>query len=264
MENYSIIPSFSSYPISTGIYLISGTPFLYLKQASCIILGDIHLGIESSMFMDDTNRVSNACKELTDLLSDVITRYNVNHIICNGDIKHNTSSIKVQEVEELKYFVDTLIDHDLLISFIKGNHDTLLEFLIPYVNFDNINMTDYLVIDNIMIRHGHDNFIGDGFSTIIISHEHPAYTFYGFNRARVKLPAFVSMNIDKSKIIILPAANTISSGTNYPPKTKKDFLSPFLQEHGNISTMEIFPYDISLGIFELPPVSQWQKKYRNN
>jgi len=239
--------------VASGIFIITGTPFLVLDEHATIILGDIHLGQESSLFRGDTNKVSNSCRELTQLLVDCINKFKIQRVICNGDIKHHSSSIKIQELEELKFFVRAVMDVDCHIDFIQGNHDRLLEFLFPHIDMEKFQLQEKIEINQILIHHGHLD-IESSADVIIISHEHPAFTFYGMNRARLKLPAFVILMAAAKEVIILPAANSISLGTNYPPQSRGDFLSPFLQEHAELKTIEIFPYDREVGLLELPPV----------
>lgn len=259
MRNYSIIELGKLYPITSDFYLISGQPFLYHKDSQSLILGDLHLGQESALFGIDNKQISKSCKELTKNIIKLNDVVDIQTVICNGDIKHHTKSIKIQEVEELKYFVSSLIDYGVDIIFIEGNHDPLLEFLIPHVSENKLYIKKEHFIGNTLIHHGHLMLEPNDLKTIIISHEHPSFTFYGINRARVKLPAFVVMEAQGNVVIILPAANGISSGTYFPPKSNEKFLSPYLQKYGEISSMEIFPFDEEIGIFELPPVNYWTK-----
>jgi putative SbcD/Mre11-related phosphoesterase len=208
----------------------------------------------------DVSHISRTTKELTQLIIDTTNLHNIKTIICNGDIKHHTKDIKVQELQELRYFTEELTSLDLQIIFIKGNHDHLLEFLLPYVNTANVKFDANVRLGSILISHGHQDLNSDellGVDTIILSHEHPAYTFTGPNRARAKLPAFVSLKASNRIVIILPASNEISSGVDYPPRKQSDFLSPFLRNSGELESIEIFPIDPEFGLFELPATNLW-------
>ena len=257
---YSIIPPGNKYPLSSECAIITGTPFLYLSRYNALVLGDLHLGHESALMEIDSGSISESCQHLTQLVLQVIQNSNIDMVVCNGDIKHNTKDIKIQELEELKYFTSKITSLGVNLVFLEGNHDLLLEYMIPYIDHNQVSVKTELKLGNILIRHGHEeieNYTLTDIDTIILSHEHPAYTFRGTNRARVKLPAFLTIDINNQNVIVLPAANSISSGVNYPIFDQKAFLSPILRDQAKLSSMEIFPIDLEYGLFELPSTNLW-------
>jgi len=191
---------------------------------------------------------------------DVIDRFEIKRVICNGDIKHHTKRIKIQELEELKYFTEHITEKQVMLEFIQGNHDHLLEFIFPHIDMDYLTLHEAIILDEILIHHGHLDPPPGDYSTILLSHEHPSFVFNGYNKARVKLPAFVTLQAAGKFVIILPAASSISLGTSFPLSSTSQFLSHFLKTNGDLRSMEIFPTDGELGLLELPPVRQWRSK----
>jgi putative SbcD/Mre11-related phosphoesterase len=222
-----------------------------------LILGDLHFGQEQSLFVNShASSISNACRELTETLLKTILAHDIKEVILNGDIKHATTSFNHQEKKELIYFFDNIIGNGIDLTLIRGNHDLMIDYLLP-TDPGKFEITDYYEIDDAIILHGHELFDHKSQGLFILSHEHPAYLFRGYNKARIKLPAFVLIQSPTKDVIILPAANDISSGTNFPPRSSRKFLSPLLKHISNTSTMTIFPFDPDLGIFLLPPFNNW-------
>jgi metallophosphoesterase superfamily enzyme len=141
---------------------------------------------------------------------------------------------------------------------IRGNHDKLLSKTTRDLP-ECCSVVDDFKDRGYMIHHGHLLFDDSKAQTIIVSHEHPAFVLRGNEFAHVKLPAFVTMRTKLNKqIVILPASSEIAMGNNFPPKSADQLLSPYLRKNGDLSTMQIFPFDPSTGVLDLPENRFWK------
>lgn len=245
--------------LTEDISILNGTPFLYIKSIQTLVLGDLHLGQETSLFQKNSDSISRACINLRNLIEYVMSNVKIHLIIFNGDIKHKTNGINSQEISELQYLLKIGEIQKIQCILIRGNHDRLLKFASRKILPDYCSIVDDYSIKNFYFHHGHDETVNDNKSDIIIlSHEHPAYILK-VNLARMKLPAFVTLKTNNNKfVIILPAASEISTGSNIPLSTSS-FLSPYLRKNAIINTMQIIPFDPSTGILPLPPINEWRK-----
>lgn len=255
MRTYSIVPPLEQYIILPDIHIISGTPFLYIPSKRILVMGDIHLGHESALFHGkSTNSHLSQVKLLVESLNSIRETLQIDTTVINGDIKHHTQSIIPQEVQELNSLISYHEAQDIDLILVEGNHDPFLHFLVGEEHMKT-EVVPFYEIGGILIHHGHNEPNFKNASFIIISHEHPAFQLRGYNRARVKLPAFVKMRAAGRDVVITPPANSISSGMDFPVGNRNQFLSPFLQKHAEMKYMSIYPYDKDLGIFELPRIT---------
>ncbi len=249
------------FVLTNDISIINGTPFLYIKSIKALILGDIHFGQEAALLNFKETSVSKSCIGIRKIVEEILGRIDVEMIILNGDIKHNTYFISKQEFNEIEYFFKSDLISKTKCIMIRGNHDRLLKFLIRKTLDRKLEIQDEISLSDYFIHHGHLLREPGDNGTIIISHEHPAYTFRGVDYGRVKLPAFVKLKTsDNKQIIIIPATNKISTGISFPPNKSNDFLSPYLREKVTIKRMQIYPFDPITGVLPLPPID-FQENY---
>lgn len=247
--------------LSEEIYLISGTPFLFINELKnkrkYLILGDIHFGQEDRISNGYSSIISNSTAQLVTLLVSRVKQLGITDIIFNGDIKHNTRSISQQEHQEFKYLFNNESLMGVRKHLIKGNHDEFTDIFLKNNGFEMLPLSDKLEIKrlnyNIVIFHGHEEHSFDQSDILIVSHEHPAYILRGNNGEKLKRPAFVKLRPQECAfIVIVPAANNISTGVSYPIPIEK-FLSPTLRKL-NYKTMQIYPFDENLGVLPLPEI----------
>ena len=247
------------YKLEKEIYIIEGTPFLYIRSHSVLVLGDLHLGQEAGIFNHSGNEVSFvslASKSIIDLLFSYVSYLKISKIIINGDIKHNSKNLLKQEMVELRYLFTRSKSENIEIHLIRGNHDEYLDLALSVINPTNIKITDFVSIatpdKRIFIFHGHLDRSIDA-DIVVLSHEHPAYTLRSVNGAKAKLQAFVQIFTEEQGIIILPSANPISLGV--PIKRNHQFNSPYLNnQRANFKIMHLYPFDPKTGVLPMPPI----------
>ncbi len=236
------------HKIESDVYIVGGTPFLYIESQYALILGDMHIGQEQAILPQFYSKISTPTRIIIDLILDIVSRYTVKKIIFNGDTKHEIMGILSQEITEIQYIIDKL-GNNIDIIFVKGNHDALLNILLGKIGstIRTVDSFQWSYMDRkLIVCHGHQSLNGK-YDIIIINHEHPAYSIKKDLKS-YKLPAFVLMYTDCSIIIALPHANDISGGVLFPPT---QYLSPILN-NCNIKKMYIYPFDREIGLF--PPI----------
>ncbi|MCY3410956.1 MAG: metallophosphoesterase [Candidatus Heimdallarchaeota archaeon] len=234
------------------IYIVSGTPFLMINELKenkkYLVCSDLHLGIETETRVDSA-QVSQASLSFFTLLRALVLDLKITDLVINGDIKHHTHSVTLQELEELEELFRIVGTLSVKLHLIKGNHDLLLD---PILTRYNQFMQDSLELHRnekrIFITHGDVDVNENQGDILIIGHEHPSYELRSGSLG-IKLPAFVLCEGD-STILILPAANPISTGKNLP-RHQSTFLSPILRNRG-IHTMQCYPFDTETGILPVP------------
>ncbi len=113
------------------------------------------------------------------------------------------------------------------VILIKGNHDTILDLIARKFN---IQIKDYLIIDNITILHG-NKIIPIKTSTLIIAHEHPAISIT--NKIRTETyKCFLKGKYKNKTLIIMPSFNLVNIGSNI---LKEKILSPYIKNINNFT-----------------------------
>ncbi|MDH5402827.1 MAG: metallophosphoesterase [Candidatus Heimdallarchaeota archaeon] len=252
MNIQNITPLYNLHQLVPEINIIAGTPFLLVHDI--LVLSDLHIGQELTL-PGHHPIVSNYITTLIKSIQIIFNKYVINKIIVTGDIKEHTNTITIEEQIDLEFFITQINANNKSIVFIKGNHDKYIENLLRKINRTE-TIVEYYKIHDCFLHHGHYLFPLPSERIIIIGHEHPAYVFKGLNFEKEKLPAFVTLFIQDKFVIILPSANQ-NAGVPFPPKDKIHFLSPFLREHGNLQSLQIYPYNNSIGILHLPKINNW-------
>ena len=238
---------FAFYLDNDDLAIINNQPLLYIKSLKSMVLGDIHCGQHESVTHSGTSFISKSTKKISKSITDAIQCFNVETVIFNGDIKHNTTRLTLQEKKELNYIFsnESLLSRKIVI--VKGNHDKILKLSVLKSILSHWEFTDAFVNGGYYITHGDlpltKEFTGH---TVILSHEHPAFTIRGLIGESVKQKAFITMKAQffqekKLNVVIVPAAGEYTSGCNFPIFNKKKFLSPFLRLYALTEKQTIYP-----------------------
>jgi hypothetical protein len=180
---------------------------LAIRYKDCIIIGDLQLGFEAQMISSGTMLPRSQEKDILSMLSIILNRVKPKHIIINGDLKHDFAGGNREEKGEvdrmLKYLKGVA-----QVTLMKGNHDTIIDT-------QDLSMEDHLVIDDILVCHGHKlvKTSERNVNTIVISHVHPA--IYLREGARVeKYKCFLRGKYKDKDLIVLPSFNPLAEGTD--------------------------------------------------
>ena len=237
----------SFYLNNDDLAIINNQPLLYIKSSKSLVLGDIHCGQHESVTRSGTSFISNSVRQISKSITDAIRNFDVEAVIFNGDIKHNTTRLTLQEKKELHYLFsnENLISRKIVI--VKGNHDRILKFAMTKSILSHWKFVDVFLDGGYYITHG-DLPLSKRFEghTVILSHEHPAFTIRGFIGESVKQKAFITLKAKlrpekEINVVIIPAAGQYTSGCNFPIFNRKQFLSPFLKLYAITKKQTIYP-----------------------
>lgn len=209
---------------------------LYLTKHKTLIFSDFHMGCEESLNAQGALIPRFQLKDTLKRLDTIFTELKkpVNHIILNGDIKHEFGRISQLEWREVLKLIDYLQQKCENITIIKGNHDTILPII---TQKRNVKVVRNIKLGNILIAHGDtiDNeAYGKAVKTIIIGHEHPAIGIREGKRVE-RFKCYLKGSWKRKRLILQPSFNTVQEGSDI---LKGKFLSPYLSH--SIDNFEIW------------------------
>ncbi len=242
-----------------NIYLVPGTPILYIPDLEAIVLSDLHLGYEEALargYMYTSGKRSNYVryvgsiivprrqfKRIIEYLDKAYSLLDgeIRRVIIDGDLKHAFDRLLRQEKREVGKLLDYLREKDVEeIILIRGNHDNYLPLILKKYGLELVKYYETHVrgIGNVLFTHGHIDLDINGYDLVVIGHEHPAIRCLSSS----KTPALIIMNTDKnSKILILPASGPYQAGTNIS-SNRNEYLSPIIRKHGSTDSLGVITW----------------------
>jgi len=240
------------FEIVKDVYVVKGFPALCLSQYDALIIADMHLGFEESMAIKGTYVPQIQLKEIIEKIDSMVSIAKPSWIIINGDVKHEFTKLLRQERREISALISFLRNKDIShITIIRGNHDT---FISPLLYRLGVGFVDTLILDNIVITHGHVDINPDilGWKLIIIGHEHPAVVLRDELNIAHKFPCIVVGKLKTGQdIIIMPSLSIYASG-NVLTLNRESYLSPIIRKYCLIEELTPYIIDENLGVLELP------------
>lgn len=196
---------------------------LWIPKSKTLIIADLHIGYEESLagqgILVPRFMFKDMKKEILKLL-----KLKPQTIIINGDLKHEFGGISQQEWHDAIEMLDILTKKSKVI-LVKGNHDTILRYI---AKKKNVEIQDYVVMDDICVCHGHRIFsecFDKDIKTIIIAHEHPAITLTKDNKSE-KYKCWLVGKWHNKKLIVMPSFIPFPIGSD----VSRRMFSPFLKQ----------------------------------
>ncbi len=199
-----------------------------INNHKSIVISDLHIGMEESSLSLTRIQTSHMLKKLDGMIEESKAK----RIILNGDIKHGFGKDIKQEWDEIRLFVKSIEERGLNIVVIKGNHDNYIE------NILGKESKTYVDLGDIYITHGHMNFKPKKLT--IIGNEHPIIKIRDEIGTVMRIPVF--MYIKELNIIVTPAFNPLSRGSNILELNSRNLMSPVLK---NIDINKVIVYAIN-------------------
>jgi hypothetical protein len=206
-------------------------------EAACIIgdalvVADLHMGVENELRSQGLRVPSQRVNMERRLLS-LIEKTNVKRVVILGDLKHSIPKASWQEYAEVPQLVRAL-EARAKVVVVKGNHDASIEKLLP-----DTEVVDSLVIDDVLLLHGHRRALRLDFSRIVVAHNHPAIEFVDELGARMREKVWLELalreealsklGLSKSpRITVMPAFNELIEGVPFNIETQGQ--GPLLKE----------------------------------
>lgn len=151
---------------------ISGSPAL--KHERTMIIGDLHIGLESHLSSKGFHVVTNTWNMFDSIIN---VSDDCERLIILGDIKDSVPGTSKQEYREIPAFFDRLLEFFDDVDVVRGNHDTSIEEFLP--GGVRIRPASGLRVGDIGYVHGHtwpsEDVMKCG--TLVMAHDHPAVMF---------------------------------------------------------------------------------------
>ncbi len=201
---------------------------LYLKKKKTLIIGDLHLGYESSLSERGYSIPRTQKEENYKVLGRIFEKLknNVEKIIFLGDIKHYFGGIfkqEFQDFEDLIKFIEKNLDSEVSIVIVKGNHDNMLQPILA--NYKNIQLVDYFLEGKILFVHGDSESTkkcyriikSDGCKLVVLGHFHPAFVLKdkkGVKEEKFKCFLYGYSNEFGKEVIFVPSFFPLIEGSD--------------------------------------------------
>ena len=230
--------------------IVPRKPALLIEgQKKYLVVTDLHIGFESSLFSNEIFIGKNTTtNETINELSEIIEFEKPDSVVLLGDVKSSIKNISKIEWNDVPLFFEK-IKQNCNVILIPGNHDANIQRLVP----ENVSMISStgMVEDNILFTHGHrmptENFAH--VKKIIMGHVHPVFFQEDsiVNGQRV----WISLKTEKEyifpsesgeiEITIVPSFNKYFYATN--KKKYKKSISPIIEKIKKVSSARIVTLD---------------------
>jgi len=189
----------------------------YLEEHSTAVVADFHIGYESYLQHEGVSIPRYQKDIILKRLERIISKYEVERIVINGDFKHEFGKNLRQEWREAEEILSFLVER-VEVVMVRGNHDNFLKTIASRYG---VEVRDEYSLGNFKMVHGHRMVKGEG-KKLLLGHEHPSLSIRDAVGAMVKMPCYLCGN----GIVVLPAISPLATGTDV---LEGDFLSPILK-----------------------------------
>jgi len=235
-----------------------GERALHLPDQRAIVVGDLHVGLESDLRKAGVNLPSQTERMRTRLAA-LLQATDARRIIVIGDLKHRIPySTRQEEIELPVFFRGLPADVDL----VPGNHDVDLAGLIDI----DIHEADGIRLGDVGLLHGHTWPNEDVMRarTVVMCHNHPAVMLVDELGHRHKEPCWVRARFTDearekypllppdAELIVMPAFNELTGGTALNAREGESLLGPLLtRDMVDVDAARLFTVDgVDLGTID--------------
>jgi putative SbcD/Mre11-related phosphoesterase len=207
---------------------------VYLPKIDALVIADLHLGIELSLFDEGTYIPIDQYEIMHKTIENLNNKYNPTLIIINGDFKHEFARASHQEWHELKGLIQSLTQLGVRLEIVRGNHDNYLKTVLSRQG--KTLREPYFITSDYLFMHGHQSLQEVFKSTIpdvkwiVLAHEHPAIELQDDTGGKHKFKCYLKGRWEEYHILVLPAFSPFASGTVVNKIDQSQILSPVLKE----------------------------------
>ncbi len=215
---------------------ITNEPALVIDDI--LVIGDLHLGIETEFYRNGFSISSNIEKIKNKILA--LSKSNdCKKIVMLGDVKHDYRGTSRQEEREIPPFFSELSKY-LEIHIAPGNHDGNLKNITPKTV--NIHKSSGFKMGRNFFAHGH-SWPGKSFldsDAILIAHNHPSVEFKDKLGYRHLEPCWIKCELNRDNImekykekgrvkeaVVVPVFNPLVGGL--PVNKEKSDMGPLMK-----------------------------------
>lgn len=208
---------------------VFGERALHLPDARAIVVGDLHVGLESSLREAGVN-IPSQTQRMQERLLKLVRDAGAERLIVIGDLKHKVPYSTGQERAELPWFFRGFPCH---VELVRGNHDVDLEGLLDV----EVHEAGGIRVGDVGLLHGHEWPTEDVMAArvLVTCHNHPAIMLVDELGHRHKEPAWVRTRFlgrahyetTPDELLVMPAFNELTGGTAFNAPEGKRLLGPF-------------------------------------
>ena len=215
--------------LTEEIELPDGLPVAHIRSLSSIAISDLHLGYEGMMARNGVLSPKINLLKIKKTISKALDVTGADRVIVDGDIKNEFSNVDVEEFNELYDFITYVKGTGADLVLIKGNHDNFVE---RYGKSFGLKIyRQEAAIDDYLFFHGEEMPINSSNAkTLVMGHEHPAIGVYNKSGRKEKLKCFLYGKYMRYNLLVLPAMNYFSTGTEVNMEPKSDLLAPIFKK----------------------------------
>jgi uncharacterized protein len=210
-----------------------GERALHLPGEGAVVVGDLHVGLESDLRESGVNLPSQTVRmreRLLKLLADTGAR----RLVVIGDLKHKVPYATRQEQEELPWFFRGF---PAKVELVRGNHDVGLEGLLDV----EMHEAGGIRAGDVALLHGHEwprEDVVAGARSVVTCHNHPAVMLVDPLGHRHKEACWVRGRFtgkaqerypdlrEDAELIVMPAFNELTGGTAFNAQEGDRLLGP--------------------------------------
>jgi len=218
---------------------------LWLPKERALAISDLHLGYEGAMQEAGVAIPRRQKGIMLQRLDRLLTKYEPERVIVNGDFKHEFSRNLEEEWKDVQDVLDFLYKRTVPM-LVRGNHDN---YLMQILSKKGLTLHRKVELGGFTFVHGHDDPGVSG--PLVLGHEHPAVKLRDELGATISLPAFVV----QPDVILLPAFSPLALGVNV---TDEPRMSPLL-EGRDLRSARVFAIDDGEGLMDFGRVRNLER-----
>lgn len=222
----------ASCGVMTSALPLFGERALHLVDAATVVVGDLHVGLESDLRAKGVHLPSQTDR-MRDRLLSILRQTGARRLVIIGDLKHRIPFSTQQEARELPRFFDRFPAE---VELVPGNHDVDFRDYLDIM----VHEADGIVVGAAGLLHGHTWPSVDVMrqQTIVTCHNHPAVMLVDELGHRHKEACWVRAPFtpkaqekypdlpQDAQLIVMPAFNELTGGTAFNGREGEKLLGP--------------------------------------
>lgn len=208
---------------------VFGERALFIPGARTVVVGDLHVGLESGLREIGVN-IPSQTQRMRERLLALVADLGAQRLIVIGDLKHTVPYSTRQEAEELPWFFQGF---PCAVELVRGNHDVDLEGLLDV----EIHEAGGIRVQDVGLLHGHEWPDEDVMAAkvLVTCHNHPAVMLVDELGHRHKEACWIRTRFLgrahyatlPDELLVMPAFNELTGGTAFNAPEAKRLLGPF-------------------------------------
>ncbi|MCU0631569.1 MAG: metallophosphoesterase [Methanolinea sp.] len=190
-------------------FLDRGPALLVEENIRVLVVGDLHLGIESDLSRHGLH-IRSRSRERKERILSCIESAGPDLLVLLGDVKHNVPLTSRQEFRELPGILDSLRS-SVTLRLVPGNHDPGIE---KFFHEQEVLPKGGALIDGVGYIHGHtypDTALQG--HLIISGHHHPMVTIRDQVGCALRAPCYLLAPVDDSCLQFPPSPDRVKDKT---------------------------------------------------